>query len=349
MTLRAAPDAQKAEAKPTQSAFKRLWRWQGTSAVACPPVWYKDRWIILEKQRTIVTLDKNGKKLWEMVCPDQNFEASPAAIDDKFFVLTKKGLFTARQIGDGALCWQTNLNESAYAHGPVTFIRGNKPAVAMVAQDTGCITCWDAATGTQLWQSLETQRTDGQLVADFGYAIYGNCDAAVYVWNSDNGNLLAKVPAGQNSQMAGTFALSSKLAFGGTRDGRMIAVDVKNHKIEWDKKITEGELFTTPLLHNTTLYMATDDGDLIAASSSSGETLWRKTPGSQVSSPCFVNNAIWLVADGLVIALDPASGETLFDFAAGDRISAPVAGDGQIAVIDDTGALLIFGKAQQLR
>jgi outer membrane protein assembly factor BamB len=142
--------------------------------------------------------------------------------------------------------------------------------------------------------------------------------------------------------MAGGVAIRDGRVFGGTRDGRLVCVDVAARSVAWSMKVTEDELFSTPAVTATNVYVATGQGDLVALRRDTGAPVWRRNVGAEAGSPILAGGAVWLVSDGRVLAVHPADGAVIFTFAAGDQIGDPVAANGQVAVVDDAGGLMVF-------
>jgi outer membrane protein assembly factor BamB len=214
--------------------------------------------------------------------------------------------------------------------------------VALISSADGQVFCLDAATGRRVWTTEPTQRTDGPMAVGDNLLAFGNCDAAIHILSSSNGVPVARVPVGENSQMAGGVAIRDGRVFGGTRDGRLVCVDVAARSVAWSMKVTEDELFSTPAVTATNVYVATGQGDLVALRRDTGAPVWRRNVGAEAGSPILAGGAVWLVSDGRVLAVHPADGAVIFTFAAGDQIGDPVAANGQVAVVDDAGGLMVF-------
>jgi outer membrane protein assembly factor BamB len=154
---------------------------------------------------------------------------------------------------------------------------------------------------------------------------------------------MARIPVGENGQLAGGVVIAGGRIFGGTRDGRLVCADVAGRQILWSAQVIEGELFTTPAVTPAHVYVTTDTGDLVALRRDTGAPVWRRTLGASAGAPSMSAGALWVVADGRLLALNPADGAEWFAFAAGDRVGDPVAAGGQVAVVDDNGGLIVFG------
>lgn len=328
---------------PVTPRFQRLWTWRGDQPLAGPPAWDGVGWIALTSQGRLTALDATGGARWSQFVTNTAYAAAPVAVGGRVLTLTQGGQLAAWRSSDGAPVWQA-LVEGRFSQSPLPFMRGALPAVGVISTQDGRITCLDLATGTQVWQSESTQRTDGSMAADARWIAFGNCDAAIYAYAVANGQRAARISVGEQAQMAGGVAIADGRVYGGTRDGRLVCAEVEAARLLWSVEISASELFTTPLLLGDRVVIGTGDGDLVALNSETGKLLWRRNLVARAGSPVFATGALWLVADGRVLALDPATGREWFSFAAGDRVSDPVAGGDQIVVVDDQGGMLVFGK-----
>jgi outer membrane protein assembly factor BamB len=166
----------------------------------------------------------------------------------------------------------------------------------------------------------------------------------MHVLSASNGLVVASVPVGDNSQLAGGVVIADGRVYGGTRDGQLVCVDVAEARVAWSTRVREGELFTMPAVTATHVYVATESGEVAAVRRETGAIVWRRMVGGRAGSPTLAGAALWLVSDGRVMALSLVDGRELFAFAAGDEVGDPVAAGGQVAVVDDAGGLIVFAE-----
>ena len=138
----------------------------------------------------------------------------------------------------------------------------------------------------------------------------------------------------------GSPVASDGVAFFGALDSTVYAVDVQNGSLKW-KLRTNGEIRSTPVLHNNQLFLAGGNGVLLFIDKNSGKRLWSAVFDNTAlflaerrydfadyyhSSPIIHNNVIYLGSgDGNMHALKADNGELLWTFKTGDIIHSTAA------------------------
>lgn len=341
-SLTSAAQAVQVVISPTPS-FQRLWTWQGAQPVSGGPAWAGTGWLVLTTSGRLTSLDMSGRMRWSVAVTNATFQTAPVVIADRLIAVSTTGCVCAWRAADGVALWQVML-PGPFAHGPVVIAPGTSVDVALITSTDGRVFGLNTAMGRCVWTTEPTQRTDGPIAAGDGLLAFGNCDAAIYVIAASNGVTAARVPVGDNGQLAGGVVIAGGRVFGGTRDGRLVCVDVADRRVVWSTKVIDGELFTTPVVTASNVFVATENGDLVALRRDTGAPVWRRNVGANAGSLSLAFESLWLVSDGHVMAVRLADGGELFSFAAGDRIGDPVAAGGQVAVVDDNGGLIVFGR-----
>jgi outer membrane protein assembly factor BamB len=138
----------------------------------------------------------------------------------------------------------------------------------------------------------------------------------------------------------GSPVAADGVAFFGALDSTVYAIDIQNGSLKW-KLRTNGEIRSTPLLHNNQLFLAGGNGVLSCIDKNSGKRLWSKVFDNTAlylaerrydfadyyhSSPIVHHNVIYIGSgDGNMHALKTDNGELLWTFKTGDIIHSTAA------------------------
>ncbi|MEJ0031944.1 MAG: PQQ-binding-like beta-propeller repeat protein [Bacteroidota bacterium] len=133
----------------------------------------------------------------------------------------------------------------------------------------------------------------------------------------------------------GSPVAADGVAFFGALDSMMYAVDIQTGSLKW-KLRTNGEIRSTPIVHNNQLFLAGGNGVLACIDKNSGKRLWSAVFDYNAlflaerrydfadyyhSSPIVHNNVIYLGSgDGNMHAFKVENGELLWTFKTGDII-----------------------------
>lgn len=107
------------------------------------------------------------------------------------------------------------------------------------------------------------------------------------------------------------------IIYAGTRDGRVVAVNVSSRELEWEWPDTTGLrslIYSTPIVHDDLVYVGTYGGQVHAVTLNRGAERWvyprAGAIGAIVGRPVVVNETIYVTSsDGRVYALDVAYGD----------------------------------------
>lgn len=111
------------------------------------------------------------------------------------------------------------------------------------------------------------------------------------------------------------FAVSHNLI------GSVSALNIQTGKLIW-KQLLHEQVEVTPLYHEDTLYVSSNDHHLYALNSKDGSTKWKfKTQNTVRSTPVIVQNKVYFTSsDGHLYVLDKDSGLLLWQFKAPDSV-----------------------------
>ena len=122
------------------------------------------------------------------------------------------------------------------------------------------------------------------------------------------------------SQSAGGWSgptVEDGIIYAGTRDGRVVAINVSTRELRWDWPDTAGLrslIYTTPIVHGDLVYVGTYGGQVHAVTLDRGTERWvyprTGSIGAIVGRPVVVNETIYVASsDGRVYALDTTYGD----------------------------------------
>lgn len=101
--------------------------------------------------------------------------------------------------------------------------------------------------------------------------------------------------------------------------------------LDWTVKVGRDEQhrasYFAPAVVGQTVFAANSDGQVVALDVNSGQSLWRRSLGTRLSSGVAVDETRVYVAerDGKLLALDQASGDTVWNYYMSSEILSPVA------------------------
>jgi len=336
--------------------MERAWRYRAGGPLTNPPVAGGGRLYLVTESGDVHAVDPGGNKLWSTsVKPPSGDRSGPA--DSKSVVRapplyahgavlvgTRRGVVRALEAKDGAVRWRRDLGKEIF--GSVNLLpSATPPAVVAVTQPDGVLHALNLRTGEGLWTSKPTNRTDGSPAVADGRIAYGNCDAAVYLFDAGDGRRRAKVPLGPESQAYAGVASVDGQVYAGDRAGTLTRIDTDAGKVVWQNPDAQGEVSSTPAVAGDRVVFTADDGAVYAADRVTGKTLWRfPTPG-RPSSPVIAGHGVLVSADGTLYLLGLADGQPRWSAEVGDQISSPAVAGGLVLVGSDEGFLTAFRGA----
>lgn len=334
---------------PPPAAWRECWRWQGPGRPVGPAAWCQSGWIAVFEEGTVAALDRTGQPRWVRQVAGNTLTA-PLALDDVVVLGDGDGQLVALSLEDGRECWRI-AREAAFRHPPLALrmVDGAVRLIALSATD-GRLFALDGATGAPLWESESCGRSDGPPLTVDDRIVFGNCEAAVQLFDSRDGARRGRIPVGDTSQMAGGLAAWHGLAYAGTRDGALVAIRLAATNLAWRVAIGSGECFATPAVDAAagSLLACADEGSLLALDLADGAVRWRrKLADAPLGPPLLHDGLAWLDCDGVLKAVRSTDGATVAAFDFGQPLTTPVAGDGQRVVITADGHVVGLGMGRE--
>ncbi|MEK7690474.1 MAG: PQQ-binding-like beta-propeller repeat protein, partial [Bdellovibrionota bacterium] len=272
---------------------------------------------------------------------DRGFEYSNPILADQALIFgnQSQGL-TSLYPGLNQIRWVLPIEKGVYSELAV-----EKDQAYFTAGD-GFLYCVNIDTGRVIWKyDLHNPVASRPTVAG-GRVFVTSSDDTVYAFDSGTGKWLWHYRR-RSSPSSTIHGASSPLVDGaeviaGLSDGFLIALNLNDGQLKWERKIHHGQKFTDvdahPVLDNGVLYVPSYDGALYALKRGSGDVLWRFDAGG-AKQPQIEGDRIYLPSsDNTVYALERASAKVIWKFELDG---------GTPTEIVATDRLLVFGSSQQ--
>ena len=330
-------------APPASSCrWQRLWTWPAGAALPEAPAPLDDGWIVATQDGRLAALNAGGRVRWIQGFTNLAFATGATQAGSVAVAVADNGLVVAVRTADGQPLWRRQL-AGAFRHAPLAWREGDAWRVALLSGADGVLTALDADDGRERWTSPPTNRSDGAPATDGRRIAFGNCDAAVHVLDAATGEEAARVPVGADAQMAGGVAWTGGRVCGGTRDGRLVAVDVAAGAIAWETNVAPAEAFVTPAVAGGLVVTGSRDGDVTAVDAATGAERWRAQTEGGVDGLAAADDAVFVNAAGVLHGLRLADCRAFCRFPVGDNVRGPAANGREVVVGDDGGNVIGFG------
>jgi outer membrane protein assembly factor BamB len=258
---------------------------------------------------TVVALDAGtGKKVWEKTLGPP-LRASPTAVAQRVFAITKEGQVFCLSGSDGTELWNfTGLPERA------SILANASPAVdgdtVVVPYPTGDLVALRATNGQPMWQES-----------------------------------LARSAAG--SSLGAMSDVARPVLYGGVvyavgHSGRMIATAQKTGERLWSLSVASIE---QPWVAGDSVFVVDTNGQLIAATRNDGKVRWTTKLGAGTwVGPVLAGSRLWVASSkGQLASVEPSTGKVASSNNLGYTVLiAPVVAGGRMFVLTDDARLLAF-------
>ncbi|MCL5261379.1 MAG: outer membrane protein assembly factor BamB [Gammaproteobacteria bacterium] len=297
----------------------------------------------------------NGKNLWRVNVKSQ-ITSGIAADDSLIFVGTGRSELIALKQANGAMAWRTQFLGEILAQPKIS---QNK---VVVKSEDGKVIALNAKTGATLWtykQNGSSLMVRGgsapQIIGD--YVIAGFPNGQLEALDLNSGKVLWKqtiaepVGASVIERMTDIDAdpvVADGLVFTATYQGHIVAVNLHNGQIAWQKDINS---YSKLIADSQNVYVADAQGVIHAFNAKTGTEIWQQKAllGHVLTAPTIYDSVI-IVGDndGYLHFLSRANG----NFVARDRadrsgmIASPVATTDGIYVMTKAGRLVKYTAAK---
>lgn len=322
-----------------------LWRYKAGARVHSTPLVAGGRIYTAHSKGGLAALGLDGKELWKAQLGEKElFKAPLIHVAGVLVVASDAGKLFAVEAATGATRWVYNVEDSVQGSANRVELAGGKLGVIVVSQSDGAIHCVALDDGKFQWKTPGVERCDGSPSALGGRVVMGSCASALHVFDVPKAAKALDVEIGGDSQVAGGVAMSGTEAFAGTRNGKLVAVDVAAGKLLWTNADAKKEAFTTPAVNDKLVIFGSDDGKLLGVDRKTGKTLWTSDLGGPPSSPVIAGNRVVVAADGALIVLDLADGKKLSSVEVSDDLTPPAVAGGIVYLGADDGTVSAWGR-----
>ena len=324
----------------------RLWRFKAGKQVEFTPVVGDGQIYFTTIQGDMFALDMAGKQVWKTKLKDDLFSSPPIYTNKLVIAGSMNGFLHAIHAADGRTKWRYDVEDNIMGSANRVDLKGNRKAVVIPAQAVGSIHCVDLETGRRIWKTEEVDRADGSASVGGGRIVMGSCASALHVFSVAEARKVRDIPLGAECQVAGGVALSGGLAFAGTRNGSVCAVDVETGKIVWTNRDSKREAFTTPAVDDRTVVFGSDDKHVYGLERKTGKKIWSFDADDIPSSPVIAGDRVVVSAGGSLYLLRLKDGRKVWSADVSDYLTSPAVVGGMIIVGADDGTITLFGKSR---
>ena len=289
----------------------------------------------------------DGEPIWtrDFGEEDDRFgESSPTVVAGVLYVGDLLGELHAMNASDGTTRW-TFATEAEIKSSPVVF--GELVLVASYDEHLYAI---ERESGELRWkfQSMgplhSTPSRDGDLVFVTG------CDSVLRGIRLDDGTEQLQMDSG--AYTAASPALVDGIAYYGTFNNEVLAVDLRNQKLLWryEHPVRHFPFYSSAAVALDTVVVGGRDKIVHAIDRKTGESLWTFRTGARVeSSPVIAGSRAYVgSADGRLYVLGLADGVKHWEFDAGaPLVASPALASGRVVIGSQDGVLYCFGAKDQ--
>ncbi len=282
---------------------------------------------------------KTGDEVWKFEA-ELGFNASPAWKDDRVYIGDLDGFFYCID-ADGKEIWKHRAG-SQIDSGAGFF----EDCVLFTSQDS-FLYCLAAADGAERW-TIETgdQLRCAPTVID-GQVMLAGCDGMLHIVDLKTGKETGSIEI--NSPTGATPAANNGMAFFGTHQVGMLAVNLKDKKIAWqfDDDGNVVSIGGNPAVTADRVIFGASNRTVYCLKPDSGKILWKTTLSSSIeTSPVISGDTIYVAAnDGRLFGLELETGNKTWEYEVGGGFAAsPAVAFGRLLIGNKRGAIICLGE-----
>jgi uncharacterized repeat protein (TIGR01451 family) len=272
----------------------------------------------------------------------------PAVANGVVYVGSDGGALTAVDAVDGHRLWQVFTGDgSAFDSSPAV-----DHGTVYIGSQNGNVYAFDATDGHEVWQAATAAAVDSSPAVENGVVYVIAADGEIYAFNAADGT---RPPRWHPRRFFGGIAtdISPAVANGlvyvgsqGTLHAVVYALSALTGQVRWETDLgTDGDVVSTPVIADGTVYVAASSGRLDAVDASNGHLRWPVLPvvnGGVNSELAVANRRIWVTApDGTLrrfladYGTEEGDGLLLDPWSGGDA-SAPTVANGVVYLVRQT-------------
>ncbi len=149
------------------------------------------------------------------------------------------------------------------------------------------------------------------------------CDAEPAATNAET--MGAELVVEDSGSIYTNVAVRDNIIYYGNSEGKVKAYDYADKRVVWERRF-RNPIYSSPILHEDKLIVATLSDGLCALDSKDGRVVWRNRDcNGMVGDGVIANDALYIGMDGTMLRIDPQTGKTVwrFDFGKGQPQGRP--------------------------
>jgi outer membrane protein assembly factor BamB len=288
----------------------------------------------------------DGKKVWEFDTGD-DIEASPLLLDGAVYVGNLSGDFFCLDARTGQVRWEFKCDSSIY--GSANWVEDplSQKLWVLVGSYDNRLYCLDSETGGMVWSYETDNYINGAPATDGKHVVFGGCDELLHILSVSDGTKIGEVWAG--SYIPGSAALVAGKAYLGHYDGKLVCIDTKLKRIDWEYMDEEypDAFFSSPAVGKDRVLIGSRNDHMHCVDLRTGEKIWVfQTRDDIDSSPVIAGEKVVVGSlDGRLYIVDLETGRQLWSYEIGAPLFGCPAVDGGFIVIGaDDGRVYAFGE-----
>ncbi len=187
----------------------------------------------------------------------------------------------------------------------------------------GGIAALDLKTGAARWTAYHADLTHGSplYIPEESLVVIGSNDGILYAYDARTGDARWKFPTRGEIKTRPAYDPKRRLVIVGSMDGTCYFLSAKTGVPVFARETGAG-IYSTPLVVDDTVYVASLDKCLYATDLDSFKERWMYETGGRIfASPMAAGHSVWIGSnDGRLYELDPISGKLKHFFQATERI-----------------------------
>ena len=217
-------------------------------------------------------------------------------------------------------------------------------AVILVGSYDNYMHCLDADDGKLIWKFETMNYINGTpAIWDNKVAVFGGCDAQLYLVSLSNGKLIRQVDLG--APIASSVGVRGDTGYVGNMDNTVHSINLNTGKIRWNYEQKNFPYFSSPALTDDLVIIGGRDKGLHAIYRDTGKQKWRYSArGRMDGSPVVAGNKVIIGSmDGKLYQVDLRTGAVITQYEIGASISSTCAvSNGWIFVGCEDGNMYAF-------
>lgn len=323
--------------------LKLLWRFETGDEVRSTAVIGDGVVYVGSTDKKLYALDlKSGALRWTFEAGDA-IEAPALLVGDLVVVGALDGALYAVDMASGTNRWTVKTGDRIM--GAASRIDTVTPPRIVFGSYDNILRCI-SLTGRPIWEYETENFINGSPAVAGGRVFIAGCDAKLHVVSATDGTLLRSIEVG--SYVAASPVATDAHAYVGNYDGKLLAVDLKQHRFAWTYGETgDAPLFSSPAVSDALVIVGGRDERVHAVARADGKPRWTFKCGGDVdSSPVICDGKVLFGSrDGRLYAVGLGDGKERWAYEIGGAIvGSPAVADGIVVIGAEDGAVYAFSS-----